>query len=243
MSAPPMTRRTRQAALMLMLSGAATSVFASAEVAPVYEGYDALWKTLPAPAFTLADERPLDAPQSFEGHGFRAWGPVPRDGERGRPGQHRIEVLGPDITIDHHAFPFARATVFPGEPPAEPGDDARLFVGPRDVCVQGTAPSASGTAQRHVHVAVVTDAFTKGAHRYDLPSLFGSCLAISRDGRGGLRFFAGSYHTAAGAQVSDGVDFEPWRLRGGRFMKTGGAPLRIRFPDPDDVYRFSIATP
>jgi len=227
----------------LLLAGGAISALAVADGVPIYDGYDAFWKTLPTPAFRASDERPLSDPQSFEGHGFRAWGPVPRGSGRRGPGQHRVEILGPDITIDRRAFPFARATVFPGEPPSGPGADERLFVSVRDVCVQGTAPSASGMAQRHVHVAVVTDAFTRRARRYDLPSLFGSCLAISRDDRGGLRFFAGSYHTTADAQVSDGVDFEPWRLHGGRFVKAGEAPLRIRFPDPDNVYRFSIAAP
>jgi len=238
---PPQCSTLAHAAALLAGSLAAT--LAGAGGAPLHEGYDALWETLPMPLFTAADERRLDDPQSFEGHVFRAWGPVPHDGGRSATGRHRVEILGPDITVDHRFFPFIRATVFPGESPAEPGADARLFVGAHDVCVQGTAPSSSGTAQRHVHVALVTDAFTRRAHRYDLPSLFGSCRALTRGRRGGRHFFRGTYHTLAGAQVSDGVDFEPWRLGDGAFAKRPGPSLRIRFADPDDVYRFRVVAP
>jgi hypothetical protein len=209
---------------------------------PAYDGYDAFWKTLPDPLFTIADEKPLDDPQSFEGQAFRAWGPILADGARPAAGEHRVEILGSVVTIDHHAFPFTRAAAFPGEVSAEPGSDARLFVGLRDVCVQGTAPTSSGTAQRHVHVALVTDAFTAHARRHDLPSLFGSCLALTRGANGDVRFPEGTYHVSADGQANDGVVFKTWLLRDGRFVKTGEA-LRIRFPDPGNVHRFSVVAP
>jgi len=228
------------------LSALGLAIFAGAAGAdglPVHDDYDAFWLSQPGRAFTLADERPLDPPQSFEGQSFRASGAPTVAGARLPAGQHRIEWLGPDLTIDHHAFPFAGAKVFPGEAPAEVGDDARLFVGQRDVCVQGTPPSASGSSQRHVHVAVVLDAFTPRARRYDLPSLFGSCLALARDGRAGLEFLAGAYHVPAGAETSDGVDFKRWQLRDGKFTPLAAPPLRIRFPDPQDAYRFTVVAP
>ena len=214
---------------------------AFADDALVHDGYDAFWKTLPDPVFRASDEKPLDAPQSFADRAFRAWGPTPADGKLA-VGQHRVEILGPDLTIDHRAFKFARAKVFAGEVATEPGVDARLFVGARDVCVQGTAPSASGTAQRHVHVALVTGAFTRRARRYDLPSLFGSCLALTRDAQGGVRFPEGAYHAVDGAAVNDGVDLRIWRLRGGAFSRIAQV-LELRFPDPGNVYRFRVAAP
>ncbi len=229
-------------ALALAIAAGASALPAGADGLPLFEGYDAYWKTLPHPLFTVADERKLDDPQSLDGQAFLAWGAVPPDGRTFAPGQHRVELLGPDLTIDRRALPFARAKVFPGEVAAEVGADARLFVGPRDVCLQGTATSSSGTAQRHVHVVLVTDAFTRKARRYDLPSLFGSCLALRRDDRGGLRFPEGSYHTPAGAPVSDGVDFRQWQLRDGRFVRTA-EQWKVRFPDPDDVYRFNAVVP
>jgi hypothetical protein len=228
--------------LAALLAGCAAAVSDAAGTTTIYESYDALWKTLPNPAFSAADEKPLDDPQSFEGQSFRAWGAVPADGVKPAAGAHRVEILGRDMTVDHHRFPFAHAQVFPGEDGAEVGADARLFVGARDVCVQGAAPSSSGTAQRHVHVRLLVDAFTPRARRYDLPSLFGSCLALTRDAQGVLAFPEGAYHTAEGAAASDGVDFRTWQLRAGRFAKTD-AWLRIRFPDPDNVYRFSVLAP
>ena len=229
-------------ALALALAAGAAAVSAGADGLPPFEGYDAYWKTLPHPLFTRADERRLDDPQSLDGQAFLAWGAPAPDGRPFAPGQHRVEMLGPDLTIDRRALPFARATVFPGEVAAEFGADARLFVGPRDVCLQGTAPSSSGTAQRHVHVVLVTDAFTRRARRYDLPSLFGSCLALRKDERGDLRFPEGRYHTPAGASVSDGVDFQQWQLRDGRFVRTN-EQWSLRFPDPDNVYRFNAVVP
>ena len=229
-------------ALAVAIVGGVAAAPAFADGAPVYEGYDAFWKTLPDPVFGAADERPLDDPQSFQDHAFRAWGPIPADGARLAAGQHRVEILGPDITIDRRVFKFAHAKVFAGEVATEPGVDARLFVGARNVCVQGTAPSASGTAQRHVHVALVTDAFTRQARRYDLPSLFGSCLALTRAAAGGLRFPEGAYHATDGAAVDDGVDFRVWLLRGGAFSKTPRV-LKLRFPEPGNVYRFQVSAP
>ncbi len=47
----------------------------------------------------------------------------------------------------------------------------------------------------------------------------------------------------AGAEVSDSVDFAAWRLRDRRFAHDAVAALRLRFPDPGDVYRFTVAAP
>ncbi len=137
---------------------------------------------------------------------------------------------------------MARAAVFPGEDATEVGADARLFVGARDVCLQGVAPTSSGTAQRHVHVRLVIDAFTSRARRYDLPSLFGSCLQLTRSGRSGVRFFAARYRASEETSQPDGVVFDGWQLRGGAFARTT-ASMRVVFAEPDNVYRFRRVPP
>lgn len=223
---------TRPAALLF--AAAAIASPARAQDGRLFEGYDALWQTLPHPAFTVLDERPLADPQAVDGQAYRAWA---------SPRGHRVAWLGDTVTIDRRALPFSRAAVFPGEVAGEPGADARLFVGPRDVCLQGTAPSASGTAQRHTHVMLVVEAFTPRARRYDLPSLFGSCLALTRDGGLAFRFLAGRYHAAADAEVSDGIVFEHWRLRDGRFARSPEPALAVRFADAQDAYRFRVVSP
>jgi hypothetical protein len=208
----------------------------------VFKGYDAFYATLPDPLFTTADERTLDGLQSVDGQAFRAWGGAPAHGARPMLGAHRVEVLGPDIRIDGRNLPMARAVVFPGEDAAEVGADARLFVGARDVCLQGVAPTSSGTAQRHVHVRLVIDAFTSRARRYDLSSLFGSCLQLTRSGRGGVRFFAARYHASEEASQPDGIVFDGWQSHGGAFARTT-ASMRVVFAEPDDVYRFRRVPP
>ncbi len=230
-----MTRAwTRPAALLFAAAVVASPAHVRAQDDRLFEGYDALWQTLPHPAFTVRDERPLADPQTVDGQAYRAWA---------APRGHRVAWLGDTLTIDRRVFPFARASVFPGEVAGEPGADARLFVGSTDVCVQGTPPTASGTAQRHTHVVAILDAFTPRARRYDLPSLFGSCLALTRDARPGLGFLAAAYHTPKGSEVSEGIAFERWRLRDGRFVRSADAALAVRFVDPQDVYRFRIASP
>ena len=239
MNIPCRLRRAGRVAALVAGCGAVASAAGSATTC---EGYDAFWSALSNPVFRAADEKPLDDPQTFERQSFRAGGALPADCARPAPGAHRVEILGRDMSVDHHPFPFAHARAFPGEDRAEAGADARLFVGAGDVCVQGTAPSSGGTAQRHVHVRLLLDAFTPRARRYDLPSLFGSSLALARDVHGIIESPAGAYHTPDGAAASDGVDFRLWQVRAGRFVKTD-AWLRIRFPDPDNVYRFSLLAP
>lgn len=218
----------------LLLAAGLVVPAARAQDEHVFEGYDDLWQSLPHPAFTVRDERPFADPQVVDGQAYRAWAP---------PRAHRVAWLGDSVSVDRRTFPFVGAVVFPGEVAGEPGADARLFVGSRDVCVQGTPPSASGTAQRHTHVMLVLDAFTPRARRYDLPSLFGSCLALSRESAPGLDFLAGSYHTPEGSEVSDGIVFERWRLHGGRVSRSAQAPLAVRFADPQDAYRFRVVEP
>jgi hypothetical protein len=201
-----------------------------------FAGYDAFYATLPEPLFTASDKRSFGHEAFADGRGAlsRRWvGEV--DGRR-----HRVEVRGSLIRIDGRAFPQARAIVFPRVLPADIGLDARLYVTAGDVCVDGVAPTASGTAQRWRYVHFVRDAFGPHARRYELPGLFGSCLALQRAAGGDVRFFDAGLHTADGADFPDSVLLQPWRLRGGRFVRDGEPPVRAVFKAADDVYDFRI---
>lgn len=227
--------------LLLAACLVAAIVPARADGVRTFDDYDRFYATLPDPLFTAADERPLGDVQTVDDRPWRAWsGAV--GGSRAKPGPatHRVEMLGPDVTVDDTALPFARSRVFAGETAADVGPDARLYVNGRDACIQGVAPSSSGTAQRHVHVRLVVDAFSRQARRYDLPALFGSCLALRRGAKAGeILFLEGRYRPAEGTQPPAGVVFAQWTLRGGQFVKTDKT-LEIAFPDPSNVYRFSV---
>jgi hypothetical protein len=228
------------AALLAALQAGSLSS-AHADGMRTYDSYDRFYATLPDPLFAATDERTLGDVQSVDDKPWRSW-TGPSGGSRAKAGAtpHTIEMLGPDISVDRRALPFSSSRAFPGETAADVGPDARLYVNGLDACIQGVAPSSSGTAQRHVHVRLVTDAFTRQARRYDLPALFGSCLALRRGQQPGeLLFFEAKYRPAAGGQQPEGVQFEQWSIRRGQFVKTDKS-VETAFPDPSNVYRFNI---
>ncbi|HEX7689169.1 MAG TPA: hypothetical protein VF453_15750 [Burkholderiaceae bacterium] len=236
-------RSTLRHALARLLAvaglGLAAAVPARAGDEREFAGYDAFYATLPDALFTAADKRSFGHEAFVDGHGgmTRRWaGEV--DGRR-----HRVAVTGSLLEVDGRAFGQAHAVVFPRVLPADMGLDARLYVTARDVCVDGVAPTASGTSQRWRYVHFVQDAFGPHARRYELPGLFGSCLSLQRAAGGDVRFFEASLHTPDGADFPDSAVLQPWRLHRGRFVQDDGPALRAVFKAADDVYDFRIEAP
>jgi hypothetical protein len=236
MTARPSFRRALARLLATAGLGLAVAAARAGDDGREFAGYDAFYATLPDTLFTAADKRSFGHEAFVGGKGgmTRRWvGEV--DGRR-----HRVEVTGRLLEVDGRAFGPARAVVFPQVLPAAMGLDARLYVTARDVCVDGVAPTASGTSQRWRYVHFVQDAFGPHARRYELPGLFGSCLALQRTADGDVRFFDAALHTPDGADFPDGAILQPWRLHGGRFVRDDGPSLRAVFKAADDVYDFRI---
>lgn len=206
----------------------------------IFEGYEEFYSSLPRPVFQATDVKPLHTewvgdsgdPGTDE---HASW--TGRDAKGGP--LRRIKIVGTNVTIGDQAMSGSDARVFEDAAPAALGGRARLYVAGTYVCIEGVSPSASGTAGRHVHVTLITEAFSGHAQRYTLPTLFGSCLNI-RHARGErLVFFKAAYDWSTGQDTPVGVIFSEHSLEGDRFQKSEG-DLRAVFVEPDNVWRFTV---
>lgn len=207
----------------------------TAAAATVFDGYEAFYGSLPQALFLATQARPLTRAGTGRAPARLQW-----EGLAGDSGpRHQVELAGADLRIDGRRLPAAKARKFGNEMPTALGERATLYVNDSAVCVEGVAPSASGTAQRHVHVSLVTQAFGPKALRYELPSLFASCLGLYRGEGASVRFYQASYHYPAGQDEADGLALQPYVLDSGNW-RTEGAPLRTQFVEPGNVYRFTL---
>jgi hypothetical protein len=216
---------------------AAVSITPAAEGDEVYDGYAAFYATLPRPLFAALDRRPLTRLVTAGGNYNLQW-----QGSLGDPARPlRVDIEGADIAINGRMLPAARSRAFPGETPTALGDRARLYAAADgEFCVEGVAPSSSGTAGRHVHVTLMLlSAKSMRYERYELPSLFASCLGIWRDESRAVHFFDVRYLWPEGQPQAEGVRFVDHVIADGR-MNPAGTVLQARFIEPDNVYRFSV---
>ena len=203
-----------------------------AEAPQIFDGYEAFYATLPNPLFTAGDARKRSPAGLGEPAGdFWKWT------AQGEP--HVLALEGPDAVIDGRRLPASRAQRFDGEGLAPAlGRSATVYANEDAICVEGVPSSASGTAVRHVRVTLITQPYTPSAKRFELPSLFASCLALTRVD-GGIGFYRASYRWPKSAPAPEGVTFESFALRGGVFV-----PLQLTvtatFVEADNVYRFHI---
>lgn len=225
-------RRTSDVKALLsalaLLAGLALARAADA----VFDGYEAWHLTLPARVFDLADQRPLSDGVAPSGRQRPHW----------RDGAHRLEIDGADLWIDGRRVRASAAIRFQGEGAGRFDADARLFVTADWLCLEQTAPTASGTAVRHRQVTLVAAPFGARPLRYALPSLFASCLALQRDDAGRVLFPHVRYDWPGPSPQPLGIVLEGQRIEGRRFVATGSV-LRARFTEPGNVYRFTSPAP
>lgn len=215
-----------------LLAAAMSMAHAADGEANVFEGYDDFYSSLPSRLFSPADLRKVARGGLGEPAGD-FW-KFTLDGGAA----HVLELRGPDVILDGRRIAAARAIRFEGEPPAPSlGRTARVFANEEAVCVEGVPSSASGTAVRHVRVWLIKQPYGPQAQRFELPSLFASCLALSRD-PDGIGFFKASYRWPEGQPEALGLTLTPWRLQGRRFVPAG-EPRTTTFVEPGNLYRFT----
>lgn len=203
----------------------------SMETPRIFEGYDAFYATLPSRLFTAQEARTL-TPRGIGTVAGDAW-TWHLDGRT-----HVLSLRGADIALDGRRLPAARATRFQGEDVAPAlGRSATVYAGGDSVCVEGVPSSASGTAVRHVRVSLITQAYGAKARRFELPSLFASCMGLTREANG-IGFFQASYRWPTDAPAPLGLTLVPWRLTGTRFVPAG-PPQITTFVEPGNLYRFT----
>lgn len=215
-----------------VITGIAACANADAgDVPQIFDGYEAFYATLPNPLFIAEDVRKRGAAGLGEPAGdFWKWT------AQGRA--HVLSLTGADAMIDGRRLPASHAKRFDGEGPAPAlGRSAAVYANDEAVCVEGVPGSASGTAIRHVRVTLITQPYGPAAKRFELPSLFASCQALTRID-GGIGFYRVRYRWLASAPAPEGVTFEAFALKGDVFI-----PLQRTvtgtFVEPGNVYRFT----
>lgn len=198
----------------------------------VFNDYESFYATLPNALFTPSDARQRATPERGGPAGdFWRWA------ANGKA--QVLQLSGPDALINGRLFTAASAKRFEGEGLAPAlGRSASVYANDDAVCIEGVAPSASGTAARHVRVTLITQPYGRVARRFELPSLFASCLGLTRDGEG-IGFYRVSYRWPATAPAPEGVAFEAFALRNNAFVPLGRR-IDASFVEPDNVYRFRL---
>ncbi|WP_431262763.1 hypothetical protein ACQ859_22025 [Roseateles chitinivorans] len=224
------------ACVAVALAGLAAGARADAGEAPqIFDGYEAFYATLPDPLFTAGDARKRSAGGLGEPAGdFWKWT---------AQGKARVlSLTGPDAAIDGRRLPASRAQRFDGEGLAPAlGRSATVYANDEAVCIEGVPGSASGTAVRHVRVTLITQPYGAAAKRFELPSLFASCLGLTRidkDVAHGVGFYRASYRWPKSAPAPEGVTFEAFALKGGAFVPLQQT-VTATFVETDNVYRFT----
>ncbi|OWY28645.1 hypothetical protein [Herbaspirillum robiniae] len=140
------------------------------------------------------------------------------------------------VRIDGREHRFRRAIAFPGESvyPDDLGRSATLYRSAGHYCVDGIG-ATSGTGSRHISVYLIDR--NKG-RSYKLPSLFGSCRALSRSANG-VGFLRADIVNYRAAYDADGVLFSEHVLADDKFL-AGSRQLEVRFVEPDNFYRFRL---
>lgn len=210
----------------------ATDTASAPAQSPVFEGYDAFYASLPDPLFASGDLREIRATGAGDRSGnFWSWTTAGR--------AHALEVRGADLIVDGRRLPAARATRFEGEGVAPSlGRAATVYANADAVCVEGVPGSASGTAVRHVRVSLVTRPYGASARRFELPSLFASCLGLFRRPADAIGFYRANYRWPENASAPLGVTFDAFVLKAGAFER-GDHQRQATFVEPGNVYRFT----
>ncbi|KAB7674140.1 MULTISPECIES: hypothetical protein [Plesiomonas] len=150
--------------------------------------------------------------------------------------QRSVELQDGQLTIDSKRLPTNFVKPFPRET-IDIGDlglGAKVYFKDNWVCVEGSPPSASGTAVRHQSVYLIRTG--NNPMGWKLPSLFASCIAVRVNG--GLPDFDSiRYFYQKGKDQPSGVDFTEYKIKNGSFLEVGNK-RRAVFIDCGNVYKF-----
>ncbi|WP_249937138.1 hypothetical protein [Roseateles sp. DAIF2] len=204
--------------------------------ARVFDGYDSFYQALGPTLFAATDERArVEYGIGQPAGDFWKW---PSNKKINRP--HVMELRGADLLINGRHLPAIKAKRFDGEHLAPAlGRDATVYANDRYVCVQGISPGASGTAVRHIRVTLVTNPYQPNAKRFELPSLFASCLGLFDGSGGAVLFYSSSYRWPENAEAPQGVSLQEQILTTNGSFKPTGRTIRTTFVEAGNVYRFT----
>lgn len=227
-----------------LLAGLVPVLPASALAAePVYDDYDAFYGALPGAVF--------DTPLTTSDNTLYSYADRPGmyvDAQTSFYGQRlKIEIGEDRIVVNGRDFRFRRATTFRREQfskiyPAS----ATVFASdangnrPPMLCVTGHS-DGSGEANRHAQIYLLLDPLgIRGRPRLlHLPSLLSSCRAVIASEAGELLFPKNTYVIDTEGEARTGLLISYYTFRN-RFVAADRPPLRLRFAEPENPFRFTV---
>jgi hypothetical protein len=152
--------------------------------------------------------------------------------------RHTVELHTKNINIDGKILPRQRVKPFPGETidPGDLGGGAKVFFADGWRCIEGTPPSASGSAVRHKSVYLIHS--DKQGQAWKLPTLFSSCQGIRMHGHIPI-FDHIQYRYINGEDEPIGITFMEYAIENGAFFSTGKVHSAT-FIEAGNVYKFSF---
>lgn len=200
--------------------------------ANLFDDYESYYLTLSNRLFNSASHD-LE-PFSMEGSEgvFYGWSGF----DSGR--QRSVELQDGQLTIDDEPFPTHVVKPFPREKiyNGDLGLGAKVYFTDSWVCVEGSPPSASGTAVRHQSVYLIL--MGNNPMAWKLPSLFASCIGVRMSG-GSPAFDSIRFFYQKGKEQPLGVDFTEYKIKDGLFLEAGNKRRAI-FLDGGNVYKFMV---
>ncbi|AUH51788.1 hypothetical protein CXB49_13640 [Chromobacterium sp. ATCC 53434] len=206
----------------------------AAQADKLFDGYEAYYSTLPGQLFRGGSHGL--APFGSEGSEAVIYGWTGRDA--GRP--HAVELHDGWIKIDGKALRMRSVKAFPGEVinAEDLGRGAEAYFADGWACIEGTPPSASGTAVRHKSVYLIQ--LSKQRQAWKLPTLFASCLGVRM--KAGLPAFDKvQYRYQDGNDEPAGVSFTEYAIKGGMYVEAGNV-CSAAFVEAGNVYKFTLGS-
>ncbi|AAQ59799.1 hypothetical protein [Chromobacterium violaceum] len=202
-----------------------------AQAGNLFDGYEAYYTSLPGQLFRGGSHE-LE-PFSREGSEDVIYGWKGRDAGQ----QHAVELRDGRIKIDGKAFPVRSVKPFPDEVvnAGDLGRGAEAYFAPGWACIEGTPPSASGTAARHKSVYLIQ---LRKRQAWKLPTLFASCLGV-RIKAGLPAFDKVQYRYQDGNDEPAGVTFTEYAIKGGMYVEAGNV-RSAAFVEAGNVYKFTL---
>ncbi|MCB5194996.1 hypothetical protein [Deefgea salmonis] len=199
----------------------------------VFHGYEAYYSTLPARLF-LGERHDLQLDSITESNDLAyAW----QGSEAGA--QHSATLRGGRIKVDGKFLKNRSVKAFPGEV-VDAGDLGRgssVFFAKGWACLEGVAPSASGTAVRHKSVYLI-QLDKQHPKAWKLASLFASCSNI-RKNMDAITFDKAEYLYQEGSDTPTGIAFTEYAIQGNGFVQVGNE-RKASFVEAGNVYKFSL---
>ena len=201
----------------------------------VYEGYEDFYTSRFDSIFSIERSMELQVTDVSSSGELVLKGDATLD----KKAQH-VKVVKGRVAWNEKIYKFSDAKTFKGvvSNAEDLGRGTRYFFASNAACLENVPSASAGTAVRHKSVYLIAPAKGSTSEVFiKLPSLFASCLAVSKDTSGNFRFPSASYRYAENELDAEGLDFKTYVYKSRKFKATTDIKS-IRFVDKENLYKF-----